>query len=67
MMGLGAACCFYSYQLVNFFWRVEWAERNLGGTRNAIVLGGMLVVVLWVLMVFGMFSLTPWDQAFPTL
>ena len=60
---IGAACCYYSYQLVSAFWRNDWMERNLWGTRNGIVLFGVFLVIIWILMVFGVFSIAnPTDQ-----
>ena len=63
LAGAGAAMCYYSYQLVATFGRNARAERNLGGTRNAVVLAGVWLVILGILMVFGVFSLSnPADQ-----
>jgi len=41
LAGAGAVMCYYSYQLVAVFGRNARAERNLGGTRNAVVLAGV--------------------------
>ena len=63
LAGAGAAMCYYSYQLVATFGRNAWAERNLGWTRNAVVLAGVWLVILGILMIFGVFSLSsPADQ-----
>ena len=63
LAGAGAVMCYYSYQLVAIFGRNARAERNLGGTRNAVVLAGVWLVILGILMVFGVFSLSnPADQ-----
>lgn len=63
MAGAGAAMCYYSYQLVATFGRNARAERNLGGTRNAVVLAGVWLVILGMLIIFGVFSLShPADQ-----
>ncbi|PZM87310.1 MAG: hypothetical protein DLD55_02100 [candidate division SR1 bacterium] len=59
----GGVVCYYSYQIVAMFGRNARAERNLGGTRNAIVLFGVFLVVLGFLVMFGVFSLSnPADQ-----
>ena len=58
IMAIGAACCYYSYDLVSAFWRNDWMERNLWGTRNWVVLFWFAMVVIWILMVFGVFSIS---------
>ena len=55
---IGAACCYYSYGLVEAFWRNDWMERNLGWTRNGVVIFWFCMVVIWILMMFGVFSVT---------
>ena len=55
---IGAACCYYSYDLVEAFWRNDWMERNIGGTRNWVVLFWFMMIVIWILMIFGVFSVS---------
>ena len=63
LCGVGLSLCYYATQLVGVFGRNARAERNLGGTRNAVVLAGVWLVILGILMVFGVFSLSnPADQ-----
>jgi hypothetical protein len=44
---------YYSSQLVDMLGRNERAEKNLWWTRNAVVLCGFGLIVLWVLFTFG--------------
>lgn len=53
---IGAVVIYFSAQIVEMFGRNEWAERNMGGTRQAYVLTGFAVVIIGALMVFGVFD-----------
>ncbi|MDR2189726.1 MAG: hypothetical protein LBP53_00570 [Candidatus Peribacteria bacterium] len=57
-MGIGGALMYYSYPLMEMFGRNAWAERNLGGTRNLILLVGFLLMLVGGLVMFGIVSLT---------
>jgi hypothetical protein len=46
------AMTYYSAQIVNVMGRSSRAEKNLWWTRNAIVLFGFWIMVLWVLFMF---------------
>lgn len=55
---------YYSSQLVDLMGRNDRAERNLWGTRNALVLFGFWLVVLWTLFMFGVLEMSsPTDIA----
>ncbi|MCK9466757.1 MAG: hypothetical protein M0P94_00335 [Candidatus Absconditabacterales bacterium] len=56
-MLIGAVLIYYSAQLVNILGRIARAEKNLGGTRNAIVLFGFAIIVLGVLYMFGVLNM----------
>ena len=63
LAAIGGAMCYYSYQIVQMFWRNDWAEKTLWGTRNLVVFIGVGAMVIWVLVMFGVFSLSnPADQ-----
>jgi len=49
---------YYSAQLIDMLGRNERAERNLWWTRNAIILSGFAVIVLWVLFAFGVLHMS---------
>ena len=53
----GAVLIYYSAQLVELLGRNARAEKNLGWTRNAIILFGFVVIVLWVLFMFGVLDM----------
>lgn len=58
------ALVYYSAQLVDMMGRNDRAERNLWWTRNAIVLFGFWIIVLWVLFMFGVLEMSsPTDIA----
>lgn len=40
------------------FWRIQWAENNMGGTRAFYVLLGFIVVIVGLLIMFGVVELT---------
>ena len=48
----GIALIRFSQQLVDFG-RVEWAERNMGSTRNMYLLFGFGAVIIGILMMTG--------------
>jgi hypothetical protein len=52
-MGIGGALMYYSYPLMEMFGRSVWAERNVGGTRNLILLIGFLLMLVGGLIMFG--------------
>lgn len=52
------ALVYYSAQLVDMLGRIERAEKNLWGTRNALVLFGFGIIVLWVLFAFGVLAMS---------
>lgn len=56
-MLIGAVLIYYSAQLVNILGRIARAEKNLGWTRNAIVLFGFAIIVLGVLYMFGVLNM----------
>ena len=63
-MWAGLALVYYSSQLVDVMGRSDRAEKNLWWTRNAIILFGFVVIVLWVLFMFGMLNMwSPTDVA----
>jgi hypothetical protein len=47
------AIIYFSPRATEFFGRIQRAEEHLWGTRNAFVLLGFIVIVLWVLFMFG--------------
>ncbi|HPC34066.1 MAG TPA: hypothetical protein PLP73_00235 [Candidatus Absconditabacterales bacterium] len=56
-MAIGALLIYYSAQLVDLLGRIPRAEKNLGGTRNAIILFGFAIIVLGVLYMFGVLNM----------
>jgi hypothetical protein len=58
------ALIYFSAGLVDMFGRNSWAETNLWWTRNAFVLFGFGLIVLWVLFMFGVLDMSsPTDVA----
>ncbi len=58
------AMIYYSSQLVSLMGRNSWAEKNLGWTRNAIVLFGFWLIVLGTLFMFWVLEMSsPTDIA----
>ena len=57
-MWVGLVMTYYSAQIVNAMGRIERAERNLWWTRNAIVLFGFWLIVLWVLFMLGVLEIS---------
>jgi hypothetical protein len=53
VMGMWGALMYFSYQLVEMFGRNARAERNLGGTRNGIVILGFVIMLVGWLILFG--------------
>ncbi|MFZ2151019.1 MAG: hypothetical protein WAZ12_02980 [Candidatus Absconditicoccaceae bacterium] len=59
LVAFGGACLiYYSAQLVDMIGRNAWAEKNLGGTRNALILSGFAIMVIGFSILFGMISLS---------
>jgi|BioPla2DNA2_1021312.scaffolds.fasta_scaffold20306_3 uncharacterized protein YhhL (DUF1145 family) len=56
-MAIWALLIYYSAQLVDLLGRIPRAEKNLWWTRNAIILFGFVVIVLWVLFMFGVLNM----------
>ena len=50
---LWIAVIYFSPKAVEFLGRIEWAEKNVWWTKNAVVLFGFVVIVLWILFMFG--------------
>ncbi|HKL44127.1 MAG TPA: hypothetical protein VJ892_02525 [Candidatus Absconditabacterales bacterium] len=57
-IGAGVAMTYYSAQIVEMMGRNDRAEKNLGGTRNAIVLFGFGLIVLGTLFMFGVLEMS---------
>ena len=55
---IGLVVVYYSFQLAGVIGRIARAEKNLWWTRNAIILFGFVVIVLWVLFMFGVLNTT---------
>lgn len=55
--GIGFALIFYAGTLIEMFGRIPWAESNLGGTRQAYILSGFLVMVFGFLILFGVVNI----------
>ena len=53
IMALWVTCIYFSPKATEFLGRIEWAEQHLWWTRNAVILFGFVVIVLWVLFMFG--------------
>ncbi|MDD2536966.1 MAG: hypothetical protein PHU61_00515 [Candidatus Absconditabacteria bacterium] len=66
IMALGSALMYFSYPLMEMFGRIPWAEKNLGGTRNAFLFGGFLFVVIGGLILFGVIPTTSPMDTVPT-
>lgn len=54
VVGLWWVGIYFSPNLTSVFGRNAWAERNLWWTRNAVILFGFVVIILWIMMMFGM-------------
>ena len=60
----GFVLVYYSSNLVDLIGRNDRAEKNIWWTRNAIILFSFVVMVLWVLFMFGMLNVwSPTDIA----
>ncbi|MCF7834725.1 hypothetical protein K9M48_01555 [Candidatus Gracilibacteria bacterium] len=58
LLAFGGACLVYfSAQLTDIIGRIPRAEKNLGGTKNALILFGFFIIVLGFLILFGMVEL----------
>ena len=58
------AMTYFSAQIVEVMGRSDWAEKNFWWTRNAIVLFGFVIMVLWVLFMFWVLDMSsPTDVA----
>ena len=53
IIALWGAVIYFSPRATEFFGRMERAEQHLWWTRNAFVLFGFIVVVIWILFMFG--------------
>jgi len=61
-IGLGLACVYYSGPISQVIGRSAWADSYLWGTKNAVVLFGFLVMIIWVMFACGVFkSASPMD------
>ncbi len=54
VVGLWGVVIYFSANLTQVFGRNAWAERNLGWTRNAIILFWFVMMIFGVMMMFGM-------------
>ena len=51
--GIGWSIIYFSSYLAEMFWRIEWFEKNLWGTRSGFVLFGFLIMTIGFLVLFG--------------
>jgi uncharacterized membrane protein HdeD (DUF308 family) len=58
---------YFSASFVETFGRIDWAEQHVGGTRNAYLLVGVILIMLGVLILFGVVPLSVPAQSLPTL
>ncbi len=52
-MFVGGLFIYFSGQVTEFIGRSAWADEHLGGTKNAVVLFGVVVFILGWLVLFG--------------
>ncbi len=45
-MAIGMLFVYFSGQITEFIGRSAWADEHLGGTKNAVVLFGVIVFIL---------------------
>jgi hypothetical protein len=61
-IGLGLAAVYYSGPISQVIGRSARADAHLWGTRNAVILFGFIVMIIWVLFACGVFkSASPMD------
>jgi len=53
IMAIGMLFMYFSGQITEFIGRSVWADEHLGGTKNAVVLFGVIVFILWWLVLLG--------------
>jgi hypothetical protein len=57
-MGMGGALMYWSYPITEMFGKNAWAEKNVGGTRNLVMLVGFVFIIVGGLMMFGIVKST---------
>ncbi|MFA6256467.1 MAG: hypothetical protein WC606_04760 [Candidatus Absconditabacterales bacterium] len=51
--GLGGSIVYFSSYLAEMFGTIAWFEKNLGGTRNGLVIFGFGIMIIGFLILFG--------------
>ena len=53
IVAVWGAIIYFSSRVVEVLGRIQRAEEHLWGTRNMFILLGFVVIILWVLFMFG--------------
>jgi len=52
IVGIWWAVVYFSSYIADIFGRIERFEKNLGGTRNGLMLFGFGIIIIWLLVLF---------------